>query len=285
MMVESYADRLMDELFEDIEHVLQSGSTLPEEPARPDPATLNPIQIPPLMLVPDALQRREDPDSLRAELENSPAPLPSPRRSWDRLLLGAGFVALVVPLGIWLFVEHQQQASRPTPTATVQKSPEPPHMAFANYLQRSLEAIGRKQGGQSPVLISPSPLPTVAVNANPSPSASPSSKASPAPKRIYIPVPPTTTIVRNTPTATIAPVSPTARPETPATPAVTYSLVGVLELGDRSAALFEINGVTQRFQLGESIGTSGWRLVEISKQQAIIRRNGEVRSVFVGQKL
>jgi hypothetical protein len=57
----------------------------------------------------------------------------------------------------------------------------------------------------------------------------------------------------------------------------------VLELGDRSAALIEINGVAQRFRVGEGIGTTGWTLVEVSKNQAIMRRNGEVRSVFIGQ--
>lgn len=66
-------------------------------------------------------------------------------------------------------------------------------------------------------------------------------------------------------------------------PGVVKKLVGVLELGDRSAALIEINGVAQRYRIGESIATSGWTLVEVSKDQAVIRRNGEVRSVFIGQ--
>jgi type II secretory pathway component PulC len=59
--------------------------------------------------------------------------------------------------------------------------------------------------------------------------------------------------------------------------------VGVVDLGEQSAILVEVNGVAQRFRLGESIGSSGWALVEVSKNQAIIRRNGEVRSVFIGQ--
>jgi Tfp pilus assembly protein PilP len=61
-------------------------------------------------------------------------------------------------------------------------------------------------------------------------------------------------------------------------------LTGILELGDRSAALFEIEGMSRRFQVGETIGSSGWMLVDIVNQEAIVRRNGEVRSVFVGQK-
>ncbi len=63
-----------------------------------------------------------------------------------------------------------------------------------------------------------------------------------------------------------------------------HTLVGLLELGENSAALFEINGITQRINIGEGIGTSGWTLVSVANQEAMVRRNGEVRSVFVGQK-
>ena len=64
---------------------------------------------------------------------------------------------------------------------------------------------------------------------------------------------------------------------------VTHSLVGILELGDQSAALFQVNGVTRRVHLGEAIGSAGWMLVEVGNQEAIIRRNGEVRSIYIGQ--
>jgi Tfp pilus assembly protein PilP len=63
-----------------------------------------------------------------------------------------------------------------------------------------------------------------------------------------------------------------------------HTLVGLLELGDRSAALFDVSGVTQRITVGEAIGASGWILVSVANQEAVIRRNGEVRSVYVGQK-
>jgi hypothetical protein len=55
-------------------------------------------------------------------------------------------------------------------------------------------------------------------------------------------------------------------------------------LGDRSAALFEVDGVARRIYVGESIGASGWTLAEIKNQEAVIRKGGDVRSVFVGQK-
>ncbi|MFZ9738699.1 MAG: hypothetical protein ACO3EZ_11885 [Prochlorotrichaceae cyanobacterium] len=94
-----------------------------------------------------------------------------------------------------------------------------------------------------------------------------------------------------------APVATTAGPANPTTaeqpapgvaplpePAtVSHSLVGILELGDQSAALFQVNGVTRRVHLGEAIGSAGWMLVDVSNQEAIIRRNGEVRSVYIGQ--
>ncbi|NJL91634.1 MAG: hypothetical protein HC916_19030 [Coleofasciculaceae cyanobacterium SM2_1_6] len=60
------------------------------------------------------------------------------------------------------------------------------------------------------------------------------------------------------------------------------TLTGVLELGDSSAALFEIDGVTQRVAVGEGIGDSGWTLVKVENQQAVIRRNGVVQSLYVG---
>lgn len=71
---------------------------------------------------------------------------------------------------------------------------------------------------------------------------------------------------------------------TPATSA-THTLAGLLELGDKSAALFEFEGVTRRINMGESIGASGWTLVDVANGEAIVRRNGEVRSIFAGQKL
>lgn len=69
------------------------------------------------------------------------------------------------------------------------------------------------------------------------------------------------------------------------TPVPTHTLEGLLELGNKSVALFQVNGVSRRISIGESIGSSGWTLVEVSNGEAIVRRNGEVRSIFTGQKL
>jgi hypothetical protein len=92
--------------------------------------------------------------------------------------------------------------------------------------------------------------------------------------------------------AATAPKSPTPPPpaaekqaylETVAAPS--HTLEGLLELGDKSAALFKVDGVTRRIDVGASIGSSGWTLVEVSKGEAVVRRNGEVRSIYTGQNL
>ncbi|MEH2239758.1 hypothetical protein [Nostoc sp.] len=74
-------------------------------------------------------------------------------------------------------------------------------------------------------------------------------------------------------------------PPTAIADAPSNTLEGLLELGNKSAALFKIDGVTRRINMGESIGSSGWTLVEVSNGEAVIRRNGEVRSIYAGQKL
>ena len=68
-------------------------------------------------------------------------------------------------------------------------------------------------------------------------------------------------------------------------PAPTRTLKAVMELGSQSAILFEMNGVSQRYEKGENIGSSGWVVVKIENGNAIVRRNGEVRTLSVGQKI
>jgi hypothetical protein len=79
----------------------------------------------------------------------------------------------------------------------------------------------------------------------------------------------------------------TTRQEKVATSVATapvHELQGVMDLGEKSAALFKVDGITRRIEIGEGIAASGWKLVEVTNNEAIIRRNGEVRSIFAGQK-
>ena len=61
-------------------------------------------------------------------------------------------------------------------------------------------------------------------------------------------------------------------------------LVGLIELGDVSAALFKIDDLTQKVKLGEEIGSSGWILVSITGKRAEINRQGESLYLTVGEK-
>jgi len=152
-------------------------------------------------------------------------------------------------------------------------------------VQRRSPAV--RQPAPSPAVRQPAPSPvgrtstpsSVGKTSAPAPvrktaAPSPVARLSPPPAPVALPalppLPPPSAVI---PSQTVASSLPGAK----------HTLVGLLELGDRSAALFDINGSTQRFNVGEGIGNSGWTLVSVANQEAVIRRNGEVRSVYVGQ--
>ncbi|MGA7936117.1 MAG: hypothetical protein WCA35_21365 [Kovacikia sp.] len=333
--VESYADRLMDELFEDVEEML-GGSPKPQvepEPVKEEPA---PAQTPAqgfFGLSPSTRFSKPNPETVESgsdfglsqrheqlaesNLEKAPPlvekPL-QPRLSYERILLGVGCLSIVVTMGLWFLLQqvNRQSASISASSQTTASSSSPVGDPFATYMQRSLQAIDQKNrpavstrtATNSP---SPAALPTVTIPGSPVPSIAsvpsipgvPTLGASPqAPSgqgRIYIPVyqvPSGLTTPQTAPAPTVAPLpaispktgSTAVRPPIPlSVPGVARTLEGVVDMGEQSAILVKINGVTQRFRLGESIGSSGWALVEVSKNQAIVRRNGEVRSLFIGQ--
>lgn len=326
--VESYADRLMDDLFGDVERLLDSGAKLPTEPApseAPAPKTskFNGFVdlVSPLMrrsdLETSLTSEAQDPDhadytALLAHeaTERSLTQQPFIKnvresvRSYDRLLLGLGMFSALAVLAGWLWTQQAQRqvapvASAPqttansatTPTATTDNQ-------FVTYLQQALKAIDQQQPSSVPAAgVSSAPsLPAVSLPGTPTLQPAPTSSATPSTatrpstglSRLYVPIYQVPQPQTGRPTVAPLPSpasAPTAvrAPIPLSMPGIPKTLVGVLELGDRSAALIEINGVTQRYRIGESIATSGWTLVEVSKDQAVIRRNGEVRSVFMGQ--
>ena len=66
---------------------------------------------------------------------------------------------------------------------------------------------------------------------------------------------------------------------------VSHVLVGLLELGDNSVALFSINGDTHRIKIGQKIGKSGWVLIGAVDRQAKISRYGKIRLISTGEEI
>ncbi len=237
---------------------------------------------------------------------------------WTIGSIAAVTATLLAGLGAWLAHSQTQVettvestvGSADVPAADVAASGQDP---FLEYLRRSIDVIGQSEatagtatatatanGGGVLTTVPVSPSADGGSGLPPLPGASGSSNAlgSDGPynviERVYIPVyqPPTAAQQPATPAAP-APTSPsngpTAAAPSPApipnvAPANIHTLVGVLELGERSAALFEINNVAYRVYVGEPIGSSGWTLVSVANQEAVVRRNGEVRSVYMGQR-
>lgn len=75
----------------------------------------------------------------------------------------------------------------------------------------------------------------------------------------------------------------TTNPEPSPLPTEAHKLVGIVESGGRATAMFEVGEITQQVGLGEAISGSGWTLVSTDGQSATIRKNGEVRSIYLGQ--
>lgn len=369
--MEGDADRLMDDLFEDIDRVLDGGTHLPKEPVKPEYVYLQPMEMSSLSLQPRETSQSlvlQKPDAKIVEIENQetqtpdaemtaiekvdaeaatitnqdtpqpevaiaktednsaiatkteePDEVPSHESSGNNLLwlIVGGF--LIIPLGLltagvlwaenggfsWQFLSWGQRFVSPATNSQLIVDPQEIATAdarFANYMRRSLELIDRQIAARQEVATAPTPVETIPTSEPVANSQVPVPNRVPTVlERVYIPVyqPPSplspslaspglTPAVPGAetpiPPSSIATApSPPALPMPPLQPS-THTLVGVLELGDRSAALFDIDGVTRRIKIGEAVGASGWMLADISNQEAIVRRNGEVRSIYVGQK-
>ncbi|MBW4575858.1 MAG: hypothetical protein KME08_11295 [Aphanothece sp. CMT-3BRIN-NPC111] len=342
--VNASADKLMDELFSDIDQILDGGK-LPNEPAQPEYVSLQPRNIPQIKQtpLPEAVMAPQEPLTQPADNPPhfSPAPIeqnthaPEKTKSdtkvfgfshwFDKLLLGVTFTSLAGIVILLLASKYGRNWSfwpKPISSATSQNTQKSKEDAeFIDYMQRSLEAMDRRAKAskqqamvsglqlapnQSLVLVpsnlgqgsnpgemslekvyipvypqpqapNASPIPTPVAT----PSDSQSASVPESPQRVALPVVPLPKL-QGPARVALPSVQVSAEPESTA-PATQHRLARVF-VGDRSAALFEINGVTQRIQVGENIGTSGWTLVSVINQEATIRRNTEVRSIDIGEK-
>lgn len=285
-LVDSYAEHLMETLFEDVDQLLEGkeiapiahsavGSTSAELttlPLEADDAAAITARAPAAA----ALQ------TVSAEAVTAP---PARRRfkfSLEYLLLAIA-LGSAASLGILWALGQQRLDSVPAGAST---APAQSNAEFLNYLQRSMEVIASRSpaDGNAASEVPIAPLPGPAIVVPPAPVGTAAVQGGRAPinviERVYVPyqvAPPGPSAAA--PAAPATTVAPSA-----AAPAAVHTLVGVLELGARSAALFEVNGVPQRIYIGERIGSSGWSLVSVSNEEAVVRRNGEVRSIYIGQK-
>ena len=208
--------------------------------------------------------------------------------------------------------------SSPNPSGASANPPSPPQGEFAAYVEKALQAIATDEENRSSLSASANGSGSAPPAFPSTPGTSPVPlPPSGMPERVYIPVyqPPQPSLAAlpnvpiqgnlATPPAASSAIAPTPVPPQPAaaptapaparpappvestpppsTLSYNHVLVGLLQLGDRSAAMFDYEEGTHRVRIGEQIGTSGWSLVSVSENEAIIRRNGEVRSVYIGQ--
>jgi type II secretory pathway component PulC len=64
----------------------------------------------------------------------------------------------------------------------------------------------------------------------------------------------------------------------------TLSGLFMLEPNDRSYALIESNGNVQSVPVGGAVGSTGWKLKSVNQETAILEKDGQARSLSVGQK-
>ncbi|MGD1899364.1 MAG: hypothetical protein ACFB16_20760 [Phormidesmis sp.] len=165
-----------------------------------------------------------------------------------------------------VFVPVYQKAQANTQVATAPANSPLPNVAVPN------------SAAQRPTVPVPAPV-AAAADLPPGAPASPTASVPMVPgNTASLPALPAPTEIA------VAPTNSAVNALTDVTPDSEQVLVGVLNLGSRSAALFDVNGNSQRAYVGDRIGTSEWSLVSVNGQDVVIRRDGEVRSVYIGQR-
>lgn len=142
---------------------------------------------------------------------------------------------------------------------------------------------GQKNGQTAQNASQPTARLSVSLPVVPAPPAT-SRTASPAPRLPAASAPLPSPGGSSGVTTAVAPTNSATAALRDVTPAADHVLVGVMNLGDRSAAMFDIDGgSSQRAYVGDRIGLSSWTLVTVNGQDVVVRRDGEVRSIYIGQ--
>jgi hypothetical protein len=231
---------------------------------------------------------------LHQELQSAPEQKTS--HLLDRVVAIAACTSVIFATSIWIarygladIIQQRTAVLAPTPS-----QPDPDTVQFAEEVKQSFIAISNKEREktvaasnttQSPNL-STLPLannPQLATSFQPIyvPVYQPPTPANPVG---LMPANATASPTNPTPLAPVtpAPVSPPAPATVASVP--TTTLVGILDIGDRSSAMFEMNGSVQSVLVGDRVAGNGWVLSRITQQEAILKRGNETKTLYVGQK-
>ncbi|GAP93864.1 hypothetical protein NIES2104_03730 [Leptolyngbya sp. NIES-2104] len=313
VQVDTYADRLMDDLFEDVEDLL-SGSVPPPEPIRvkPQPSIELPLQTAAPIVVQPQLPQWTAPAVSETAIASKPVKLKS--YGFQKFLAIVFGLSALSAASVWLIQRGTVQrffalATRePTAVATAPKAVSADtNLQFAQYMKRSLENIDRK-AASSPMVARN--LPSVPVAGNPRSDLSEKTPVVINVPSVSAPNPVATAVSKNpqelnqvltrlssalerlsmnpssrSQSVAVTPIAIQPAQATSSEPQRSLRGIAIASDPTQSAILFEMNGVTQRYYIGESIGSSGWSVVDISNNYVSVRRNGEVRTISIGQKL
>ncbi|MEL6222677.1 MAG: hypothetical protein AAFR31_08585 [Cyanobacteria bacterium J06627_8] len=307
--IEAIASETMQEVFDDVDRLLGKGAIVTRSSTALDDlddiadfsnphamagGALTPLD--PSLSDDRNLTLPNDDDDDDPLIVENPAATPERFRAFlvTLTLIITSSVALSIGLAFWMAQRSRVELAAVPGGEGLVSNNVPPTVpsefaegSFEKYFQDALATIDRRyeqeaeEEPDSLIPLPPPPPPTTAGNAplvidrgyidvyqQPQVAAAPPAPApAPAPAAPQAPSPST---AQPAPVQNISPNN-------------THTLVGILELGDRSAAIFEYAGSAHRIEIGEQIGGSGWSLVSVSGQEAIIRRNGEVRSIYMKQ--
>ena len=242
-------------------------------------------------------------NSTQSDLKEIPEAAHKVPKHLDKICFGVASVYCLLSL-MWIVYD----LSKPEAPETAQSTPNPADAEFIAYLQQSLDVINQpstektlvnpqdKKSSTVPIAPPSPPIPEKVVEriyvpmyppnvstVNPSSlqtSSPPSNNIPPAPP---LTPPNPSSIPELTPNSTTFPVPPEIAANSQLPQDTGHQLVGVLESGEQSTAIFTFNGLSRRFEIGEAVGSSGGILMGVQNQQAIIYHNGQTKYVEVGQ--
>jgi hypothetical protein len=236
---------------------------------------------------------------LHQELQGAPEQKTS--HLLDRVVAIAACTSVIFAASIWIARYGLADIIQPRTAvlAPAASQPDPDTIQFAEEVKQSFIAISNKE--KEKAATAPNAPNTPQPNLSTLPLANNPQLATSF-QPIYVPVyqPPTpanpvglmpTNAATASPTnpAPLAPVVNNApAPVSPPAPApvasVSTTLVGILDIGDRSSAMFEMNGSVQSVLVGDRVAGNGWVLSRITQQEAILKRGNETKTLYVGQK-